>query len=557
VPAVRRSLFAMPSLQCLFVLLAWRWPLAAADEEGSVPTLVRDRDGWASAMAVGQPAQFVPGMIVGHGRYVLAEKLCDIIKDNNPAEPGVLLQLMPPPSDRFLLSGSAFFEEGRPKGQGQLVPYEGLARAIAQDVSQLPLPPSQAPTFLPAVYDFSVSFMRADPQSYKDWRFRFGERLGRGAFGEAWRAVALDSSMGEVVLKRLFVEKGEHVRLSGEREIYFGTMLQHRPHIARFIESFEQEASSEYAGGASGKTSVEMWLVFHNEGFSLTQHMFQVQPNSLVVESSRFWWLIKRQQALGDQVIKNIAYQLLHAMAVVHDMNITHRDIKGPNVFVTDTWPPVVRLGDWGSALVSPPTEEVRDMYGLDGPSSDEETYDYQPPEAVLEEQLLQRVGVGKADAWRKQAYDMWSFGVLLLELVLGTREIFKVDERSWARTEHTLLRHVPSSQMHHGRRLQAMLDLCLAPEGIPRDTPLSWFLADGSASDGVKPEDQATSVPQQGGPQRQQQQQQQQQPRHGSVCQPFLQSSHSMRKVGPCSLQPSHLMVKVGQSFSLSVRST
>lgn len=58
--------------------------------------------------------------------------------------------------------------------------------------------------------------------------------------------------MKEVVLKRLFVEKGEHVRRSedlpvrftatlcaplhcrsGEREIYFGSILQHRHHIAR------------------------------------------------------------------------------------------------------------------------------------------------------------------------------------------------------------------------------------------------------------------------------------------------------------------------------------
>ena len=73
------------------------------------------------------------------------------------------------------------------------------------------------------------------------FRYNFGQRLGKGSFGEAsngrgtegasflrmfldwrwrwlfrqaWRAVTLDGSMKEVVLKRLFVEKGEHVRRS-------------------------------------------------------------------------------------------------------------------------------------------------------------------------------------------------------------------------------------------------------------------------------------------------------------------------------------------------------
>lgn len=67
---------------------------------------------------------------------------------------------------------------------------------------------------------------------------------------------------------------------------------------------------------------------------------------------------------------------------MAHSANITHRDVKGSNVFVTDTWPPVVRLGDFGSALTSPPSEEVRKLYGAEGPSEDEETSEYTPPEA-------------------------------------------------------------------------------------------------------------------------------------------------------------------------------
>ncbi|CAE7939514.1 unnamed protein product [Symbiodinium sp. KB8] len=123
------------------------------------------------------------------------------------------------------------------QARGQLVPIEGLAAAIAAD---LPLPPLRwlDVGFLPAVHEYAVSHLQRHDlysEAGHNWRYNFGPRLGRGSFGEAWRAVTLDGSMKEVVLKRLFVEKGEHVRRSGEREIYFGTLLQNRHHIASCI----------------------------------------------------------------------------------------------------------------------------------------------------------------------------------------------------------------------------------------------------------------------------------------------------------------------------------
>ena len=55
----------------------------------------------------------------------------------------------------------------------------------------------------------------------------------------------------------------------------------------------------------------ELWLVFENEGFSLTHFLFKTQPGSQVVERSTFWWLVKQGLPWGGQVIKNFAYQLL------------------------------------------------------------------------------------------------------------------------------------------------------------------------------------------------------------------------------------------------------
>lgn len=41
----------------------------------------------------------------------------------------------------------------------------------------------------------------------------------------------------------------------------------------------------------------------------------------------------------------------------------------------------------------------------------------------LFDEILLRRVGLPSAGPWRNRSYDMWSLGILLLELVLGTRD--------------------------------------------------------------------------------------------------------------------------------------
>lgn len=411
---------------------------------------------------------------MGQGRYVLAEKLCDYGPSGLANLPVPRQSYLPPPT-RLLLPGAPGTDVAALAHPAtyQLVPYEGLASTIQQ---HLPIDPESS--FLPAVYDFSMSHAKQDPQvDENSWKYRFGERLGSGAFGEAWRAIALDG-MREVVLKRLFVEKGEHVRASGMREIYFGTRFQNRPNIARFIESFEHQDAEK---DASERPS-ELWLVFYNEGFSLTHHFFRSKPGESVLELSPFWWHLK-EQAVGDQVIKNIVYQLLLGLKVAHAKNVTHRDIKLSNVFLTDSWPPAVRLGDWGSALVTPPPVDFLELYGEHGPNAGDETSGYQPPEVVFSNGLLERVGTPRAGQWRDVTYDLWSLGVMLLELILGTREVFQVEggQRRWLKLEKKLQQHgVPSERFEEAKMLQAMLDFCIAPRGIPPGVTIEWFFTPG-----------------------------------------------------------------------------
>lgn len=53
---------------------------------------------------------------------------------------------------------------------------------------------------------------------------------------------------------------------------------------------------------------------------------------------------------------------------------------------------------------------------------------------------LLARLGVDSSGAWRNGSYDMWSLGVLLLELILGTRDLYHVDDRRWWKEVFQLL---------------------------------------------------------------------------------------------------------------------
>ena len=96
------------------------------------------------------------------------------------------------------------------------------------------------------------------------------------------------------ILKRIFVERGEHVRLSGLREVFFGLRLRGQTQVARFVEYFEivrAVPTSKTGGAAPGAlgNQRELWLVFHDEGSSLHSFLYYTQPNSLLVQPSPFW----------------------------------------------------------------------------------------------------------------------------------------------------------------------------------------------------------------------------------------------------------------------------
>jgi hypothetical protein len=111
------------------------------------------------------------------------------------------------------------------------------------------------------------------------WRYERRESVGVGAFGEVWRARGLgaDGRAASFVLKRVFVERGESVRLSGLREVHFGMRLAGVPHTCRFVEAFEAPRPMDTGAGARGEEQErwDLWLVFLDEGLSLRRFLYE------------------------------------------------------------------------------------------------------------------------------------------------------------------------------------------------------------------------------------------------------------------------------------------
>ena len=98
---------------------------------------------------------------------------------------------------------------------------------------------------------------------------------------------------------------------------------------------------------------------------------------------------------------RDLAHQILSGVDFMHEKGWAHRDLKSANVFICDG---IVRIGDFGLATrcKDPKTGETHLLSGRVG------TPGYMPPEIV---DGIDYCGI---------ASDLWSCGVLLLEIELG-----------------------------------------------------------------------------------------------------------------------------------------
>lgn len=313
---------------------------------------------------------------------------------------------------------------------------------------------------------------------YVNSRYRLKDRFDAGSHGEVWLATTA-AAPGRFVLKRLFLELGDEMVHMGLREAHFGALLSGERHVTRFIEYFFRPPLGSAATRATPRTdpesfhgqeldassngnsthrhthhhqpeapTPELWLVFHDEGMSLRHFLYSKQETysgsdegtgGVILQRSLFWDKM-RTDAKGELVLREILRQLLEGVAALHARGITHRDIKPSNILLTIATgeagnaavpAPVVKLADFGSAVDD---YTVRHLYPAGkGPSQAEETREYQPPEVLFDD-------YGKPfDFAHPLAYDMWSVGVVFLEMVLGSPQVFMISPRAQVKLDAEL----------------------------------------------------------------------------------------------------------------------
>ncbi|KAL7547053.1 hypothetical protein ACHAWF_010370 [Thalassiosira exigua] len=324
----------------------------------------------------------------------------------------------------------------------------------------------------------------------------------------------------DLIVKRLRIENGFDVLEAGLREVYFGELL------AREVESsnlFTTYVDHFFREGASQAT--ELWIVFENAGPSLRSFLYTpVEMAGFVVwEHSAFWRRLRRGIAGGKRcnhcdesealavvtpmldhgqqreherterhgdgqnsrrdspegrvLLREVLKQLIASVAFLHERGIVHRDIKPSNIMCKTTpqmrdgaIPPKIEsvrclLGDFSSAW-----DEFsgRNLYS-NGPSSKEQTDEYAPPEVLFQ-------GSSWSPFFGKNpfSYDSWSIGVVALEMLLGTPNVFSVDQRTTALLTSRLQKEGASPKdIQRALYLAALSQFCIYVPSEDRHWPL------------------------------------------------------------------------------------
>jgi len=198
--------------------------------------------------------------------------------------------------------------------------------------------------------------------------YRFGPLLGKGAFGEVFKAVSLnEKSFGEVVaIKRINIKKINAVkmikRIRNEIEIQY--QLNH-PSVLRLYNFSETD---EY-----------VYLIME------------------YCENGELYKYLQKRHKLPEEEAKSVMEQLVEGVKYLHHRGILHRDLKLSNLFLTSNYN--LKIGDFG--LATQLNESNSEQYTLCG------TPNYIAPEII-----------------QRQPYslptDIWSIGCLFVTLLTG-----------------------------------------------------------------------------------------------------------------------------------------
>jgi serine/threonine protein kinase len=182
-----------------------------------------------------------------------------------------------------------------------------------------------------------------------------------------------------------------------------------------------------------------------------------MSPVSAVIEPSLLWKKLRTPK--GASSLRGIMQQVVASVAVLHHQGVTHRDVKPSNILLNTEAEARILMADLSSAV----SEEAINagFYGSLGPSTAEETLQYAPPEVLLSLASDNEISYS---ANHPHSYDSWSVGVVFLEMILGTSDVFTVDQRTAAMISHRMKRNKGTNgkSTNDAMLLAALADYCI-----------------------------------------------------------------------------------------------
>ena len=224
--------------------------------------------------------------------------------------------------------------------------------------------------------------------------------LGRGGCALVW--LAEDSLTGKkIAIKQVSRLSGSNAVDSCKREIHFGTLLNEIPHPAL-------DSIARLLGSKSDKS--DMWAIYEVGGLSLSKALFHVKGE--FVKGERMY-LIEHPPIFNEfaniNSLKRFTKELLEIINVLSAMNIVHSDLKPDNILVSEEYFTGIKLIDFGSAY-----------HFLGNGCISTATPEYMPPESLEKSHTPGDHIKNLAITSQPWSFDMWSVGMILLEIISG-----------------------------------------------------------------------------------------------------------------------------------------
>lgn len=292
----------------------------------------------------------------------------------------------------------------------------------------------------------------------KSEKYQVIRKIGSGTYGTVFLA---QKNKKMFALKQVLrISRKTGLPYSFIRELKTLNKINHK-NIVNFIECYSNII----------RNKIEIYMVF------------EYMPTDL----ERF---MKEQYHISENQIKLISNQILSAISYLHKMEIIHRDIKPGNILVRDDKDFTVKLADFGMSRNIPKNGEI-DQFTLEflsdtddneikqeknmnlGKSKNDERFMKNINSRILMSNGICTLWYRAPEILRNQFYDqkidIWSFGVVLLEMICLENTIAGMDEEDQLNRILEIEKHIETVWLRcgHSESLKEFVKecLCLEPE--------------------------------------------------------------------------------------------